>query len=155
MEIRKAKQSEWRSIKELNQELFDSEFEKYDDTLDWSWPDRNEEYFKKAIKSKDYICLVAVSEGKRIVGYLIGSVDKAKSSRKIKILAELQNMNIAPEFRGKGIGTKLCEKFFEWAKEKKAERIKVVASWKNELGRKFYEKIGFSNFDIVLEKGLS
>jgi hypothetical protein len=30
----------------------------------------------------------------------------------------------------------------------------VVASWKNEKGRNFYEKNGFSNFDIVLEKEL-
>ena len=71
--IRKANINDLNSIQVLNNNLFDLEFNNFDDTLKQGWPFEKEgkEYFEYMIKNE----IVFVAEIKeKIVGYLAGSI---------------------------------------------------------------------------------
>lgn len=151
MNIRKARKEDINSIISLNQQLFDNEYEKFDKTLDCSWPSKNRKYFENAISSKNFLSLVNILDGK-IVGYLIGSINESGRVRKTMKIAELNNMLVIEKQRGKGIGRKLFEEFLKWAKERRAKRMRVVSSAKNIQAINFYKKCGFFDWELTLEK---
>jgi ribosomal protein S18 acetylase RimI-like enzyme len=150
VQIKKASIDNLKAIINLNQKLFDNEYKNFDKTLDCSWPAKNKKYFKESIKGKDTLALVVIM-GEEVVGYAIGRIRKARDSRKIFKIAELENIFVLPECRSKGIGCSLCEKFFKWADEKGIKRAKVRVSAKNKRAIEYYKKCGFSDHDLVLE----
>jgi len=66
-------------------------------------------------------------------------------------MAELDNMFVLKEFRGKGIGTKLISSFLDWCKHSKYDRVCVSASAQNTNAIKFYRKFGFKDYVTTLE----
>ena len=134
----------------LNQQLFNYEYENFDQTIAWDWPPKNDSYFRKSIEAEDSLALVVVM-GKKIVGYLIGSIGKGENYRSIKKIGELDNMFILPEARGKGIGSALCQEFLKWVKDKGVKRVKVVASAKNKQAIACYKRNGFFEYNCELE----
>ncbi len=148
--IKEAEMKHLKDILNLNQQLFDYEYENFDKTLDCSWSPNNEKYFKNSITKDDSLALVVLIKNK-VIGYLIGSIKKAEDFRNIKKLAEIDNMIILSEYRKKGIGTSLCKRFIDWAKKKGIRRIKVVASANNIKTINFYRKNKFKDYDLTLE----
>jgi len=84
--VRKAGLEDLTSIQKLNDNLFDLEFNNFDDTLkrEWALEKEGQEYFEDMIKNE--IVFVAQIEDK-IVGYLAGSICEEISYR-IETLAE-------------------------------------------------------------------
>ena len=152
MKIRKASLKDLEEIKKLNQELFYHDLN-FDNTLDVKWPDKNKNYYKKRITNKDSLALVVESE-KKIIGYLFGAITDAQNYRTIKKIAELENMLILQEHRGKGIGKRLIKEFIGWAKSKKRKRIKVIASAQNQQAIAVYKNSGFSECAMILEASI-
>ena len=151
--IKKATLENLKDIINFNQQLFDYDYGNFDKTLDCSWPSNNEDYYRDSITKEDSLALVVFADNK-IVGYLIGNLTKPEDYRKIGKLAEIDNMFILSEVRGQGVGTSLCERFFKWAKEKGAKRIKVVASAQNKKAIKCYRKNGFEDYNLTLERDI-
>ena len=127
--IRKAGLEDLTSIQKLNNNLFDLEFNNFDDTLKLGWALEKDgrEYFEDMIKNE--IVFVAQIEEK-IVGYLAGSICESISYI-TESFAELDNMCIDDEYRKFGIGTLLMDEFKKYCKEKNMQNIKVTASAKN------------------------
>ncbi len=156
MEIKivKAKLEDIGSIMNLNQELFNFEtYNKFDNTLDSTWPIKNKKYFKDRIIKNNHLTIIAKIEN-NIVGYLIGSIQKAESYRKIKLIAELENMFIPLNHRNKGIGNLLVKEFIKWAKSKKVKRVKVIVTAANKHAISFYKKNGFLEHNFIMEMDL-
>jgi len=63
-------------------------------------------------------------------------------------------MHVLEEYRGKGIGTKLVNDFFKWCHEKGVTVVKVSASAPNSQGIKFYRKLGFNDYSLILERSM-
>ncbi len=149
IEIRKANLQDLSSIQELNNKLFELEYENFDDTLKVGWPfeEEGKEYFENMINNE--IVFVAMDEEK-IVGYLAGSICEQISYIK-ETFAELDNMCIDDEYRRFGIGTLLINRFKDFCKEKKIQNIKVTASAKNSRAIQFYIKNGFEDYNITLK----
>ena len=147
--IRKAQIQDLSSIQELNNKLFELEYENFDDTLKLGWPFEKEgkEYFEEMINNE--IGFVAI-DGEKIVGYLVGSICEQISYIK-ETFAELDNMCIDDKYRRFGIGTLLINSFKEYCKEKKIQNIKVTASSKNSRAIQFYIKNGFEDYNITLK----
>ncbi len=154
-EIRSAKLGDLKRIQKLNLKLFEIEKRKYDPTLSlkWSFGKEGTEYYKGRITEEDGCVLLAEVKGK-IVGYLAGGIVRVGSYRKVGKLAEIENMFIEEKYRNQGIGSKLVEKFLDWAKIKKVERVKVAAFALNYKALRFYKKHGFKEREVVLEKGI-
>lgn len=147
--IRKAELADLNSIQKLNDNLFDLEFNNFDDTLkrEWALEKEGQEYFEDMIKNE--IVFVAQIEGK-IVGYLAGSICE-QISYITETFAELDNMCIDDEYRRYGIGTLLMNEFKKYCKEKNMQNIKVTASAKNNRAIQFYRKNGFEDYNVTLK----
>ena len=147
--IRKAGLEDLTSIQKLNNNLFDLEFNNFDDTLKLGWALEKDgrEYFEDMIKNE--IVFVAQIEEK-IVGYLAGSICESISYI-TESFAELDNMCIDDEYRKFGIGTLLMDEFKKYCKEKNMQNIKVTASAKNSRAIQFYMKNGFEDYNITLK----
>ena len=147
--IRKATIEDLVSIQELNNNLFELEFNNFDDTLKVGWPFEKEgkEYFEDMIKNE--IVFVAEVEEK-IVGYLAGSICE-QTSYITETFAELDNMYIDENYRRYGIGSLLINEFKKYCREKKIQNIKVTASAKNSRAIQFYMKNGFEDYNITLK----
>ena len=95
--IRKATIEDLVSIQELNNSLFELEYENLDDTLKKEWPFQKEgkEYFEYMINDE----MVFVAQDKdRIVGYLAGSICE-QINYVTETFAELDNMCIDDNYR--------------------------------------------------------
>ena len=147
--IRKANLEDLNAIQKLNNNLFELEFNNFDDTLKVGWPFEKEgkEYFENLLNSE--IVFVAEVEEK-IVGYLAGSICE-EVSYITETFAELDNMCIDDEYRRFGIGTLLMDEFKKYCKEKNMQNIKVTASAKNSRAIQFYMKNGFEDYNITLK----
>lgn len=149
--IRKAQESELKTIQDLNYELFVHDHP-YDSTLHMNWPyeELGEKYFRDRISGKEGICIVAEVHDE-VVGYLAGAMIKPYSYREIKKESELENTLVIEKFRGHGVGEDLFKEFVKWSKEQGAERIKVSASAENSGAIKFYKRVGFIPYAAELE----
>lgn len=147
--IRKAGLEDLTSIQKLNDNLFDLEFNNFDDTLkrEWALEKDGKEYFEDMIKNE--IVFVAQIEEK-IVGYLAGSICE-QISYITESFAELDNMCIDDEYRRFGIGALLMDEFKKYCKEKNMQNIKVTASAKNSRAIQFYMKNGFEDYNVTLK----
>ena len=149
MKIRKAILSDLQIIQKLNNQLFELEFENYDKNLikNWALTESGKKYFENAIK-KDFVVVAEVDN--RVVGYLLGQAIKI-SYYDFKI-AELCNMCIDDNYRGKGIGFALYKEFENYYINNKIDNFTVTASYKNESAKNFYKKLGFAETNITLMK---
>lgn len=151
--IEKATLRDLDAILELNHKLGILEGEKYDETVNpgYAMGREVEKYFRKRIN--DGFAYVAKISGK-IVGFLVGGMVEAQKYRESMNMAEAETIFVLEEFRGKGIGKKLIEKFVDWARENKFDRIRIVCSAGNEGAKRLYEEMGFEKYDISFEREL-
>lgn len=150
MVVRTASTNDLEGILSLNKSLFDYETKFSSEyNLDWTYSDVGRRYFKSRLEGASSIVAVAVID-KKIVGYVLSFI-ATYPFRAENPIAEIENMFISPEYRGKGIGEKLIGEIKRQAKEKGVKRIKVAALANNDLAIRFYKKCGFKDFEAVLE----
>ena len=155
--IKTATINDLQKIQELNLKLFKKEHKEFDSllNLDWTFGKTGTKYYQDRISKDDGCVFIAIVDHK-IVGYLCGGLkpQKAESYRILPIVAELENTFVLDEFRSKGIGKQLYNKFIEWCKAKDVGKIRVEASAQNELAIKFYRNNNFKDYTLVLESDL-
>jgi len=100
--------------------------------------------------NKNYYFFV-VEEANKLIGYVEGwIIDDFGIAGKILYI---QGIVVLPKYRNKGIGSKLIETVFEYAKQRKVKQIRVESSQK---AHSFYEKNGLTDhhteFSIFLYK---
>lgn len=151
--IRRANKDDLDGILDLNFALFKKEFEEFDDTLNISWAhsEAGKEYFEAKISGKHSFVAVAISND-AVVGYICGGLhDSPIRSGKN---AELENMMVVEGLRGQDIGSRLAAEFFKWCKSEDMANVLVTASTGNQLGIRFYKKLGFDDLEVNLRKRL-
>jgi len=67
-------------------------------------------------------------------------------------LSHMQNLYVAPKYRGLGVGSQLLQKIIERAKEREALEIHVVTKFDNQRAIRLYKKHGLTNESLQLEK---
>ncbi len=149
--IRKTQMEDMKDILGLNYDLFKKEHKEYDKSLDleWTYGDGTKYFRDRIVKRGGFAEIAEV--GGEIVGYLCGGISVRKLYRKKGKYAELENMLIKSEFRGRGIGTQLTNDFINWCKKNKVSHIAVTASAQNKQAIDFYRKLGFRDYDLTLE----
>ncbi|MEH0147041.1 GNAT family N-acetyltransferase [Corynebacterium sp. Q4381] len=63
-------------------------------------------------------------------------------------LAQLEELYVVPELRGRGIGTAVMERVLAICREKGCEEMLINVDEPDEGARRFYERLGFSNYEI-------
>lgn len=151
--IKHASADDLALLQELNMELgaYNVSVDKFA-RPDWSKSQEGITHFRKSIEDDDRAALLAELDGIP-VGFITAKMITGTEARPGRI-ASLEIMVVKEGKRGKGIGAKLVEDFFAWAKSQKAERAAVNAYAANERAQHFYEKFGFKPLDINFEKVL-
>ncbi len=105
--------------------------------------------FREMLNGTRGACFVA-RDGNKIVGYALGY--PVRSELTDIRYGELDGLYVEDHYRRQNIGKRLVEAFFEWAKEHRLQRIKVVTGWPNQKDSlAFYEELGFRPMSIELE----
>lgn len=151
--IRKAILKDLESVLTLFYKLSisDSPYDK-DVDLDWGNTDGGKKYFLEKINGTNGVCFVAEIDNE-IVGYFSANKKELPGYRLITV-ADLENLVVDENYRSKGIGKMLIDKFLSWAKEIGAKRASVNVFSGNTKGIAFYTREGFIPFESVLEKSL-
>lgn len=144
--IKKATIENLNEIQELNNQLFELEYNNFDSSLKVGT-----EYFSNMLNNQ--VVFIALVDNS-IVGYLAGSIN-VESSYVTKSLAELDNMFILEDYRKYGIGTKLVTEFKKYCLNKGIQEIKVTASARNNNAINFYKKNSFEDFEVTLKMKLN
>ena len=153
IEIKKADITYLKDIQNLNNQLFELEYNNFDSALKvgWTFEEKGTSYFKDMLENE--IVYIALDKD-NVVGYLAGSIN-IQGSYVTKSLAEVDNMFILEDYRKYGIGSKLMNEFKQYCIENNIEELKVTAYAKNSNARKFYKKNGFNEFEITLKQKLN
>jgi ribosomal protein S18 acetylase RimI-like enzyme len=118
-------------------------------------PTRPMELLEKKIASPDNALFIALSDSK-----VVGFVDIQKSSNPPypmfvqKDFALLDNLYVAPEFRGTGLARSLFEKAKDWAKEQGLPSLQLKVYDKNKSAIRFYRKEGLIPLSTTFETEL-
>lgn len=150
MKIIKAVLKDLKVILDLNRTLFKYE-RKYSTTYNINWTNskKGTDYFRNRIESPSGIVFVAKLRNE-VIGYICLHFNNY-GFRCINPIGEIENMIIKREYRGKGVGTLLVKEVLKCARKKGVKRFKVETLMKNKDAIRFYRKLGFKNFKLVLE----
>lgn len=83
--------------------------------------------------------LVAESDGKKLVGFLMAFGGNAKRNKHSAYIV----MGILKEYRGKGISTMLFKKLEKWAFNESIHRLELTVVTRNMAAISLYKKVGF------------
>lgn len=81
--------------------------------------------------------IFVAEEGGRPIGYITTRLDHETR------IGWIPNLAVLPEHRRRGIGKALMERALKYLKEKGMEMAKIETLEQNEVGKKFYPKVGF------------
>ena len=97
IEIKKADITYLKDIQNLNNQLFELEYNSFDPALKvgWTFEEKGTNYFKNMLENE--IVYIALDKDK-VVGYLAGSIN-IQGSYVTKSLAEVDNMFVLEEYR--------------------------------------------------------
>ncbi len=98
--------------------------------------------------------ILVIALRNRVIGYLNAAITQTEAYRKKVIVAEICDMAIEKKYRGQGIGKILFKAFAQWATDRKAKILRVIASPDNDNACGFYSKISFKPISVTFERKL-
>jgi ribosomal protein S18 acetylase RimI-like enzyme len=156
--IRKARLKDIDTLISLENELYDNQVEylresKSQNLDDFFLKNNSNTFLKqfilKTIRSKNGLVLIAEYD-KKIAGYLIIFIKKTIPIFKLEKLAEITDLYIKEEFRGRGISNKLRDEVIKWCKMKNISSITLDMLPNNIHAKMIYEKWGFKDFLVEM-----
>ncbi len=150
IKYRKGNINDLSKIQDLHSKLFEYEqsFEVLYD-LNYDKTEDSKQYFKSRLISDNSFVYVAEEHGS-FLGYICGAIGY-EEFRKLHDVAEIDSLFVSEEYRGKGIGEKLIERFILWTKTKNINRVKLEVVHNNERSISFYNRKGFKPTYLELE----
>lgn len=149
--IRRGVPSDLENILALDRALitYDSTF---DPSLDANWSETGEAktFYLKRLSHREGLVLVA-DNNECLCGFLVGAEVEAATYRRRMRIAEVECLFIDEAYRGQKIASELLARFSDWSREIGADTVRVTVSARNQGARRFYEKQGFSDYDVVME----
>jgi ribosomal protein S18 acetylase RimI-like enzyme len=153
MRVRRAGPEDVEAIAGLSATLFREAAGRREPGVNPDWPEaRGRGYFAGLVAGDGSVCLLAEAGGE-VVGYLAARAREGTNLRPAKT-AELESMYVREEYRNSGVGARLAEEFFVWAKLRGAERASVTAYADNGGAIRFYERWGFRPRSVSLDKDI-
>lgn len=152
---RKATIADLPIVKEMVRDYIKLERRKYDPTMYVHWANSQSasRYLSSRLKKKDHLFIVAILPH-RIVGFLIGTVMRRSAVRRQAKSSRLVFLYVRPRYRSHGIGTLLGRVFNRWCNKRGISHVSIKVSAKNRRAAKLYRRMGYKDYEIVLEKKL-
>jgi len=102
-------------------------------------------YLSEILNQKNIKVLVAETDNK-IVGYFIGTIEKAKAFVVPKKIGRISDAFVAKKYRKSGIGKKMFKELVKWFKKKNIKHIELSVDSRNETGIKAWQKFDFKEY---------
>ncbi|RKY76315.1 MAG: hypothetical protein DRH10_06010 [Deltaproteobacteria bacterium] len=100
----------------------------------WQW--RKLRHIDADIAANPDGIFVAEEQG-QVIGYITVRIDHESK------IGWIPHMAVMPQYQGQGIGKRLLEKALEYMKDEEMELARIETLEQNEIGKKFYPKMGF------------
>jgi GNAT superfamily N-acetyltransferase len=135
--------------------LFVEDGGRFDPTMDTTWPAHGgADYYGRLVDDDTSLLALAREGGSgRTLGHLVGKLTGPDDLRRVRI-AVLESMRVAPDARGRGVGTALVAHFLDWARSNGAGQAGVSAFAGNEGAQRFYARHGFTPMSVTLRADL-
>jgi ribosomal protein S18 acetylase RimI-like enzyme len=130
----------WDELRRLTRDM-STHFARHYEELDWN--ESVQKFVDPAVETR--IDVARDGEGGRIVGYVIGSVDRAR-------VAEVDSFYVAEPYRGRGIGRQLLERSVSWIMERCPGECRIFTAYENRAALRLYERLGFYPRLVLLNK---
>ncbi len=151
MELRRATLADLALVLEIGDELTKEDAGKHAEAFNLDWiAQEGEAAYTRMLEDERHVVTLAEVDG-TAVGYLSGVVRGPSTWRTVP-MAEIFALYVRPEYRSQGVGERLVRSFLPWAQEHGAERIVVAAFAANEAAMRFYQRVGFVPFEVMLEQ---
>jgi len=140
-------------VQKFGHKLLNYEREAFDPTLqsDWAFSDEAKKKYLSAIN--EHYVVIAKKDGQP-VGFLIGRIIPSQSTARNIKRANLENIFVDPDERGKGVGEKLIGSFKSYCQKHSVTRLDVSVLAQNQSAIDFYKKVGFNPRSINLSQKL-
>lgn len=113
----------------------------------------NEEFIMKSYHENFYLdedrLLLLVKDNNKSVGYLYGFIEKTEGIC-LEKASLLDALFIEEEYRHKGIGKELINKFISWSKDNNCKFIDLKVMNKNKEAINLYHSLGFNDFKTFM-----
>ncbi|MFH1402415.1 MAG: GNAT family N-acetyltransferase [Patescibacteria group bacterium] len=111
-------------------------------------------YFKEIIQTRNSILLVAEDNDAHLVGFLEGGVEKTSNELIFKKIGMVYDIFVEEKYRQREIGQKLLNFALRYFNSKKIKYMQVNVEANNNVGKKFWKKNNFFEYQIKLLKKL-
>ncbi|MFH1832608.1 MAG: GNAT family N-acetyltransferase [Candidatus Levyibacteriota bacterium] len=112
---------------------------------------KDNDSFHKVLRSRSNFIFVAQDKN-NLVGFATFSIRNV--TRYKRPIAELDEMYVDTNYRGKGIGKRLMSEVEKQAKKLNCYRLYIESQYKHTLGHKLYESLGYKNYGYHFFKNL-
>jgi GNAT superfamily N-acetyltransferase len=129
--------------------LFHDDAGQHDPYMNLDWPVREGAGSYGRELDDPQVLLLLAREGEQVLGHLVGRLREPTTIRPYRF-AVLESLRIAAAARGSGVGGRLVEEFFRWAREHRAEQAVVTAYAANQGAQRFYARHGFSPHEVTM-----
>ena len=154
IEIRRATADDVGTLVELAAALTREDSGQRDPFTNTSWVEtEGARRYGEAVVDPNAACFLAFA-GETPVGYLSGRVQPPDTFTRATE-AHLNSLYVVATHRGQQVGERLVEAFLAWARERRADRVKVSAFASNHGGLRFYERVGFTPHTVSLQLPLT
>lgn len=103
-------------------------------------------------EDKNQVLVVEIEE--RIVGYTIFFTHTRTGLKTRYRWATIYDVYVHPDFRGRGIATKLIEKSLEYLKSKNVTHVRLTVWINNKTARKLYQRFRFEDYMVIMQRTL-
>lgn len=152
MGIRKAKLNDWEDLKRLTEEL--RNYGSFDVTMDKTMSDKNDEFYKDAASNKNGYYTLVYEREDEIHGCAICELVDAEADRKLEKHVKVHHIFLGEYARGRQIGERMFNKIEKWALKQGVFEVSIIASAQNTMALEFYHKLGYKDYDVILNKHL-
>jgi GNAT superfamily N-acetyltransferase len=149
-----ARPEDVQALVELVAQLFRDDAGRYGTHVDISWPIREGLDHYTALSANPSWLLLVARDDDMIIGMLVGHVSEPSPTRQPVRFAVLQSLYVETEYRSRGIGGLLTQRFLDWAREHGCVEAIVNAYVANETAQRFYVEHGFVGQSLELTLAL-
>jgi len=94
----------------------------------------------------DAACVLVATVDAQIVGYCQGILDRHPPALALADFGQILDFGVTADYRRAGIGAQMFQALCEWFRREGIRRVEVRHSTANEIGARFWPKMGFKPY---------
>ena len=136
----------WEKLENYHADLGGAEYR-----LAPGWKGDWRRFTRGHIGHQDRLCLVAELD-RAAVGFLLGAILARPRVFEHRSYGHIYDLFVNPARRNRGVGESLVRGALAWFRLRRVEKVDLYAHARNEMGLRFWKKMGFEKTVHILER---